>query len=107
MSVYVEEDDRAYEIGKEKPKTGLIKKGLGGKQINKKVINIRKKEISNKINSFKIKKGYKAIRTRSTRHGKDEKERECRLCDLHEIETWEHVMECKRTKEIRNIIDET
>ena len=42
MAIYVKEDDRAYEIGKEKPKTRLIKKGLGGKQINEKVKNIKK-----------------------------------------------------------------
>ena len=63
--------------------------------------------MSNKVKSFKVKKEYKVIRTRSTRHGKDEQEKECKLCEMHEPETWEHVMECSRTKEIRKIIEET
>ena len=106
MAIYVKEENRAYEVGKVKPKTNLIKKGIGGKNMDKKIKKIKRKDRSNKIKSFEIKREYGGIRTRSTRHGVEEQERKCKLCDMQETETWEHVLDCKRTKEIRRVIDD-
>ena len=81
MAIYVKEDNRAYEVGKIKPKTNLIKRGIGGKKIDEKVKKIKRKKRSNKIKSFEIKKEFGGICTRSTRHGVETQEQECKLCE--------------------------